>query len=319
VHDARLRGDSSNDRASAAKPRRITVPRSAARSERQILAARGARRGDALPPARLGSLAADSWHTYCNVQRGMNTTLKRSAPLLAARRSRYVALVGILTLAVGALTPYTRAAADVHWQSIDGIKAAAVAATRASINKPSASIEAAAIDERLRLPECTAPLDARLEREVRNGQGTVAIACTGAEPWRLFVPVRVVEQVGVVVARRALAAGAVLSADDIEIRTQASTSLPLDYLSDPAQAIGLTVRRTVPAGSLLAGAALESPEIVARGAVVTLVSGSGPVHVKAEGIALDGARVKGRVRVRTPSGRIVEGVVEASGEVRVGT
>jgi flagella basal body P-ring formation protein FlgA len=242
-----------------------------------------------------------------------------TAPLLAARRSRHAALVGILTLAVGALTPCAHVAADTQWQSTDTIKAAAVAATRASIGKSDASIEATAIDERLRLPACTRPLDARLEREVRNGQSTVAVACTGAEPWKLFVPVRVVEQVSVVVARHVLAVGAVLSADDVEVRTQASTSLPLDYLSDPAQAIGLTVRHTVPTGTLLAGAALESPQIIERGALVTLVSGSGPVHVKSEGVALEGARVKGRVRVKTPSGRIVEGVVEASGEVRVGT
>jgi len=242
-----------------------------------------------------------------------------TAPSLAARRSRQAALVGILTLAVGALTPYARVAADTTWQSTDGIKAAAVAATRASINKPDASIEPTAIDERLRLPACSRALDARLEREVRNGQGTVAVACTGAEPWKLFVPVRVVEQVSVVVARHGLAVGTVLAAQDVETRTQASTSLPLDYLSDAAQAIGLTVRRAVPAGTLLAGAALESPELIARGALVTLVSGGGPVLVKSEGVALEGARLKGRIRVKTPSGRIVEGVVEASGEVRVGT
>jgi flagella basal body P-ring formation protein FlgA len=70
---------------------------------------------------------------------------------------------------------------------------------------------------------------------------------------------------------------------------------------------------------VLAGAALESPEIIQRGALVTLVSGSGTVRVRSEGVALEGARLKGHVRVKTPSGRIVEGVVEASGEVRVGT
>ena len=252
--------------------------------------------------------------------RGMNhDDSPQTARCLAARRSRAAALVGILTLAVGALTPRAPVAADPQWQPIDVIKAAAVAAMRTSIGKTDASIESSAIDERLRLPACTRPLEARLEREVRNGQGTVGVACTGAEPWKLFVPVRVVEQVSVVVARHGLAVGAVLTADDVEVRTQASTSLPLDYLSDPAQAVGLTVRHTVPAGTLLAGGALEAPEIIARGALVTLVSGSGPVRVKSEGVALEGARLKGRIRVKTPSGRIVEGVVEASGEVRVGT
>jgi flagella basal body P-ring formation protein FlgA len=79
------------------------------------------------------------------------------------------------------------------------------------------------------------------------------------------------------------------------------------------------VKRTVPAGTVLAPAALVYPELIARGALVTLVSGSGAIRVKSEGVALAGARVKERVRVRSASGRIVEGVVEASGEVRVGT
>jgi flagella basal body P-ring formation protein FlgA len=242
-----------------------------------------------------------------------------TAPNLARDRERLLALVGILTLAAGTLTHGARAEADAQWQPIESIKAAAVAATRVSLGKTKAAVEAAAIDERLRLPACTQALDARLEREVRNGQGTVAVICAGAEPWRLFVPVRVVEQVSVVVARRGLAAGSVLSADDLDVRTQASTSLPLDYLSDPGEAIGLTVKRTIPAGTLLAGAALETPQLIERGALVTLVSGTGTVRVKSEGVALEAARRNGRIRVKTPSGRIVEGVVEATGEVRVGT
>jgi len=242
-----------------------------------------------------------------------------TAPTLAARRARAAALVGILTLAAGALTPGPGAAADAQWQPIASIQAAAVAAARASLGKTDAAIEATALDERLKLPACTRALDARLEREVRNGRGTVAVSCAGEEPWRLFVPVRVVEQVRVLVASHGLVAGALLGADDLEVRTQSSTSLPLDYLSDPSQAIGLTMRRAVPAGTLLAGAALEAPELIARGALVTLVAGSGAVRVKSEGVALEAARRNGRVRVRTASGRIVEGVVEASGEVRVGT
>ena len=154
---------------------------------------------------------------------------------------------------------------------------------------------------------------------MRNGQGTVAVSCAGPEGWRLFVPVRVEKQVTVVVAGRNLAAGEILTAADIEVHTQSSTSLPYDFLGDPAQAIGLTVRRGVPAGALLGAAALEHPTLIERGALVTLVSGSGPVRVNSEGVALEAARVKQRVRVRSASGRVVEGVVEASGEVRVGT
>jgi flagella basal body P-ring formation protein FlgA len=78
------------------------------------------------------------------------------------------------------------------------------------------------------------------------------------------------------------------------------------------------VRRTLPAGTVLVPAAVDRPRVVERGALVTLVSGGGAVAVRAEGVALESAGVNQRVRVRSPSGRVVEGVVAASGEVEVG-
>jgi flagella basal body P-ring formation protein FlgA len=49
-----------------------------------------------------------------------------------------------------------------------------------------------------------------------------------------------------------------------------------------------------------------------------LIAGHGSVVIKSEGVALEPARRNERVRVRSQSGRVVEGVVDASGQVRVG-
>jgi flagellar basal body P-ring formation protein FlgA len=249
----------------------------------------------------------------------MKSSATNPATMLTRRAQRCACVVGILTLAAGTLTPRAYAQSPA-WQSPESIRAAARALVQRALGAPaSTTIETNTVDDRLRLPVCAQPLDAQLQRDLINGQGTVAVSCPGVSPWRLFVPVRVIEQVTVVVARRTLTAGAVLTAEDVETRTQASTSLPSGFLSNPEAAIGLTVRRSVPAGTLLAPAALVYPELIERGSLVTIVSGRGTVHVRSEGVALEGARVKERVRVRSPSGRVVEGVVEASGEVRVGT
>jgi len=72
------------------------------------------------------------------------------------------------------------------------------------------------------------------------------------------------------------------------------------------------------AGALLLASALEQPQGVERGALVTLIASNATVQVKAEGVALEPGRLKERVRVRSASGRVVEGVVEAPGQVRVG-
>ncbi|HET8696778.1 MAG TPA: flagellar basal body P-ring formation chaperone FlgA, partial [Gammaproteobacteria bacterium] len=121
----------------------------------------------------------------------------------------------------------------------------------------------------------------------------------------------------VVVTRNAVQAGAVLTADDVVLDERRSTTLPYGYFSATAQLVGLTAKRTLPAGAVIVPAAVQHPTVVERGAVVTLVSGSGGVLVKADGVALEPAKLNERIRVRSRSGRIVSGVVEPSGEVRI--
>lgn len=229
----------------------------------------------------------------------------------ACGRLGQAALVGILTLAAGTLT--VRA---VGWQSPESIREAARAA--AAKSSGAAEVEAVAVDDRLMLPECGSSLKTEMQRTIQRGQGTVAVSCTGPEAWRLFVPVRVTEQLQVVVLRRNVQPGEVLTAEDLDVRQQAAAGLPFDYVSKPEQAIGQTVRRGQQAGALLLPATLEQPVGVERGALVTLIASQSGFEVKGEGVALEPARLKDRVRVRSPSGRIVEGLVEAPGQVRVG-
>jgi len=222
----------------------------------------------------------------------------------------HAALVGILTFAAGSLT--VRAAG---WQSPDSIR---TAARTAALQNGAVDVEAVAVDDRLKLPACGDALRTEMQRVIQRGSGTVAVSCQGPEPWRLFVPVRAVEQLPVVVLRRNVQPGEVLVADDLEVRQLASAGLPFDYVGKAEMAVGQTVRRSQPAGAVLLAAALEQPLGVERGALVTLIAGNATVQVKAEGVALEPGRLKERVRVRSASGRVVEGVVEAPGQVRVG-
>jgi flagella basal body P-ring formation protein FlgA len=222
--------------------------------------------------------------------------------------------VGILTLAAALLTLSAGAA---EWQSPESVRAAArdyVARTAGSAVR----VEAAAVDDRLKLPACSEPLVATAQSALRNGQGTVAVSCAGAQPWRLYVPVRTATDVGVLVVQRDVAAGERLTVADLAVVERPSGSLPYQYFTAVEQAVGHVVRRTLPAGTVLVPAAVDTPRVVERGALVTLVAGGGAVAVRAEGVALESAGVDERVRVRSASGRVIEGVVAASGEVQVG-
>ncbi len=225
-------------------------------------------------------------------------------------RIAHAAFVGILTFAAGGLT--VRAAG---WQSPESIRAAARAA---ALQSGASDVEAVAVDERLKLPACDDALKTEMQRVIQRGSGTVAVSCVAPTPWRLFVPVRVAEQLPVVVLRRSVQPGEVLAADDLEVRQQASAALPFDYVGKPDLAVGQTVRRSQPSGAMLLASALEQPQGVERGELVTLIAANASIQVKAEGVALGPGRLKERVRVRSASGRVVEGVVEAPGQVRVG-
>jgi flagella basal body P-ring formation protein FlgA len=233
------------------------------------------------------------------------------------RRLPSALLVGILTLAAVALTPCAGAqAVDARWQPPETI---AAAARDAAESAASGDAEAVSIDARLKLARCAQPLEAKIERAIDRGRGTVAVSCSRPSPWRLFVPVRMTNDVVVLVLTRAVQPGEVLEEADVETVRRSASSLPHDYFSDGEQAVGLAARRAHPAGAVVTAAALEAPEVVRRGELVTLTAGDGPITVRAEGIALEPAKLRGRLKVRSASGRVVEGTAEGPGQVRVGS
>jgi flagella basal body P-ring formation protein FlgA len=240
-----------------------------------------------------------------------------AAQLERWRRFARAAVVGILTLAAGALTVVAAAQGpDSRWQPPATIAEAARVAAAATT---AGDVEAVAVDERLKLARCARPLEAKIERAVERGRGTVAVSCSEPTPWRLFVPVRASNDAAVLVLARNMQPGEVLTAADVQSARRSSASLPYDYVTEGTDVVGLTLKRTQAAGSVLTTAALLAPEVVRRGELVTLTAGDGRIAVKSEGIALEGARLRQRLKVRSASGRVVEGTAEGPGQVRVGT
>lgn len=207
-----------------------------------------------------------------------------------------------------------------RWQAPESIRSAAEALVRGTLAGQSrVTVTARGVDERVRLPACSIPLRARAQGPLRNGRGTVTVACEGEAPWKLFVPVDAIHQVEVVVASRSLDRGLRLSREDVTLTLRPSSILPTAYLTRLEDAVGLSVRRTVPAGAVLVPGTLDRPQLVQRGSPVTLLAGRPGVIVKSEGIALENAARDQRVRVKTRAGRVVEGTVDAQGRVRVGS
>lgn len=181
-----------------------------------------------------------------------------------------------------------------------------------------AHVEIGAVDPRLRLPPCARPVMFLPAGAHLHGNGSLGVRCEGPpEPWTLYLTYRISLQGPALVSRRPLAARQVIETDDVELRVIAYQAPPGDYLRDPALLEGAMAARPIPAGQPITADRLLRSQVVRAGQRVKLwLSGSG-FQITQEGVALNGAKAGEPVRVRTDSGKLVQGQATADGRVLV--
>lgn len=200
------------------------------------------------------------------------------------------------------------------YEPVERIAAAAVAAVAPDADVQPGVRAEAAIDQGLRMPECTQGLSAHV-----GNRGVAEVACAGPMAWRLFVPVKVSRLGDTLVLTRPLAAGQTLTADLLRVETRDQAGLAAGALERPEQAIGRVSARALSAGSALLASDLRSPRLVKRGDQVTLIARRGGLEVRSLGRALADAGEAEQVNVENSSSRRqVRGVVNARGEVEIG-
>ena len=207
-------------------------------------------------------------------------------------------------------------------QSLDSIQTAAEAFVRARLSSSSAKhfISAAPLDSRLRLRACSEPLETFSSSTNNIGaRATVGVRCTADAPWTLYVPVTVEVEVPVLVLRRALARRARITVADVEPQVRRLPGSAANFISDVASLQGHSLKRALPAGTALTVDVLKPDILVRRGQQVTLIAEAGGVEIRARGQALTEGGAHDRVRVQNVTSlKVVEGVVESGGVVRVG-
>ncbi len=120
-----------------------------------------------------------------------------------------------------------------------------------------------------------------------------------------------------VVPRRRIGAGELISADDIEMRRvpEAASADPVLSLSE---AINKAPRHALPAGRPVPRGELGPPILVRKGEPVRLVLQLGGLSVNAVGVALDSAGTDETVHVRNAaSGAVIEAIVTGPNQARV--
>lgn len=175
------------------------------------------------------------------------------------------------------------------------------------------------IDPRLRLKLCEHDLQASLAPGARKtGNTSVKIQCLGPVRWSLFVSARVERFGEVVVATGPLNRGSMVMPTDVKLERRETGTLLGGYFDDLTDAVGMQVRRSLRPGDVVTDSDLKTPLWVERGQLVRLLSGGSGIRVSMSGEALEDGGAGDRIRVRNNSSdRVVEGVIESPGVVRV--
>lgn len=206
-------------------------------------------------------------------------------------------------------------------QSIEEIEQVAyiygLSEAQAEYDNPQIAMEA--LDSRLRLEECASELEAFSNTHSRGlGNQTVGVKCHSPVAWTVYVPIKVKVFRPVVVASRPLAAKHIISKADLRIKQQDITAIRKGYIQNTDQAVGQQLKYSVAQGTVINPKSLVTQKLVRRGDRIVLIATAGSMEVKMSGIALSDATQGQRVRVKNISSqRVVEGVVDAPGIVRV--
>ena len=191
----------------------------------------------------------------------------------------------------------------------------------AEVNDMPAEIHAGKLDSRLHLVKCELPLETFLPSGGRTlGNTTVGVRCTQPKPWTLYVPMSVNIYKQVVVASDTLPRGTILNARQLKLAKRNLAKLPQGYYVDPVKLVGMKLKRNITSGFPLTPTMVAAPKLIKRGQQVTLISRTSAIRVVMPGKALENGAIGERIRVKNLSSkRVVEGVVNASGEIEVGT
>ncbi|WP_339748806.1 flagellar basal body P-ring formation chaperone FlgA [uncultured Maricaulis sp.] len=142
------------------------------------------------------------------------------------------------------------------------------------------------------------------------------IAWDGAEPVR--VTGRAYETIDIPVLDRPIAAGEIVSDNDVRWVSQRSDRVRPDSVLNPDDIIGHQARRALRAGEALRGYDLQQAILVNRGDLVTLVFEARGIQLSVRARAMENAADGESVRfVNLQSNRTVEAMVDGPGRARV--
>jgi flagellar basal body P-ring formation protein FlgA len=175
---------------------------------------------------------------------------------------------------------------------------------------------------RVTLPGSPLPACDGLEAFLPNGASawgrvSVGLRCPGERPWTRYVQAHVALEGRYLVAARAIEAGRPLGAGDVAARTGDLTALPKSILVDAAELKGMVAANRIAPGAPLRREQLRGTVVIQQGQTVQVVAEGAGFTVSTEARALSRAEIGATVQAKTRDGRLVSGVADEEGQIRL--
>lgn len=230
-----------------------------------------------------------------------------------SRRRLVILLLALMALGMGV----ARAAGERQDFRVLREQAARWLEQRANANFPEtlSRVEMGPVDERLRLARCAAPQFFLPAGGRLWGNGSLGARCAEPAKWSLYIGFSNRIQGPALVAVRPLPVRHVPAPGELELRQITFEQSPDLYPRElPANA---RLTRALAQGQPLQVNDLDMPEVIRAGSKVRVIAGGTGFSVAQEGAALNNAGQGQPVRVKMPSGRIVQGLATREGQVEV--
>lgn len=149
-------------------------------------------------------------------------------------------------------------------------------------------------------------------------EATVAAPSASKPAFEMVISGSVERLVSVPVLRDSLKNGDIIGQTDVDFIKLPQKDVQRDFILKAETLNGMTPRRMVMSGKPIRDLDLENPQIVTRGAQVTLVYKEGPMTLSARGKSMQNGARGDMVRViNLNSNRSLEGIVSAENEITV--
>jgi flagella basal body P-ring formation protein FlgA len=169
-------------------------------------------------------------------------------------------------------------------------------------------------------PSCSSPLTTSLPGGDRLDLNRLRydVRCGDSGGWDVAVTVKPDIYLSVLIAKDTLERGHVLAASDMQFRKYNISSARGGYITNPDDAVGLTVKRRLRELQPISLAQLEAPIMVERGQQVVMIAQQDGIEARTMGEAMKKGRKGEMIKVKnTSSERVVTAIVDGMGVVRM--